>query len=172
MICLDQEPSFSITDVRTGQQLPFRAGLTPYTLFPLWKDLKITKGKPHGIYYDVEGTAPNRTLSIEYYVTRYKLESQYFHFLVIFHEARPNFVTFRYHDVKDEGAEGTVGVQGPEGESYLAVCTPLQELTGIPVEHYQFSHNAPKISPGLELVFDTSPGVNSLQTTTFELPRA
>lgn len=128
MICLDQAPSSNIENVRTGQQLPFRAGLAPYTLFPLWKDLKITKGKPHGIYYDVEGSAPNRTLSIEYYVTRYKLESQYFHFLVIFHEARPNFVTFRYHDVKDEGAEGTVGVQGPEGEFYLAVYISLDRI--------------------------------------------
>lgn len=113
MICLDQEPSSSIANIRKGQPLPSRAGLAPYTLFPLWKDLKITKGKPHGIYYDVEGSAPNRTLLIEYYVTRYNMESQYFHFLVIFHEARPDFVTFRYHDVRDEGAEGEFSIFYP-----------------------------------------------------------
>ncbi|KAL5044608.1 hypothetical protein BDW71DRAFT_185855 [Aspergillus fruticulosus] len=151
MICLDQPPTASPASVRTGQQLPFRDGLAPYSLFPLWKDLKITRGKPHGIYYDVEGDAPNRTLTIEFYVTRYNMEDQYFHFLVIVEEARPNVATFRYFDVQDEGAEGTVGVQGPQN-------------------YKQFSYNQRMISPGLELVFDTTPNVNRVETSTFPLP--
>ncbi|KAL4921350.1 hypothetical protein BDW62DRAFT_219500 [Aspergillus aurantiobrunneus] len=151
MICLDQAPSQTIANVRTGQQLPFRNGLAPYSLFPLWKDLKITKGKPHGIYYDVEGASPNRKLTIEYYVTRYNMEEQYFHFLVVLEEARPNVVTFRYYDVQDRGAEGTVGVQGPDS-------------------HSQFSHNEQKISPGLQVVFNTAPEVDDIHTSTFSLP--
>ncbi|KAL4754390.1 hypothetical protein BDW72DRAFT_166769 [Aspergillus terricola var. indicus] len=151
MICLDEAPTASPASVRTGQQLPFRDGLAPYSLFPLWKDLKITKGKPHGIYYDIEGNAPNRTLTIEFYVTRYNMEDQYFHFLLILEEARPNIATFRYFDVQDEGAEGTVGVQGPQN-------------------YKLFSYNQRKISPGLELVFDTTPSVNRVETSTFPLP--
>ncbi|KAL4757602.1 uncharacterized protein BDW70DRAFT_171145 [Aspergillus foveolatus] len=151
MICLDEAPTASPASVRTGQQLPFREGLAPYSLFPLWKDLKIVKGKPHGIYYDIEGNAPNRTLTIEFYVTRYNMEDQYFHFLMILEEARPNIATFRYFDVQDEGAEGTVGVQGPQN-------------------YKLFSYNQRKISPGLELVFDTTPSVNRVETSTFPLP--
>ncbi|KAL4862064.1 hypothetical protein BDV12DRAFT_50045 [Aspergillus spectabilis] len=150
MICLDQAPTANIANVRTGQQLPYRDGMAAYSIFPLWKDLKITKGKPHGIYYDVEGNAPNRTLTVEFYVTRYNMEDQYFHFLIIFEEARPNFVTFKYYDVQDEGAEGTVGVQGPQ-------------------YHNQFSHNERKISRGLQLVFNTAPDVNNVQSSTFSL---
>ncbi|KAL4925975.1 uncharacterized protein BDV17DRAFT_293957 [Aspergillus undulatus] len=151
MICLDVPPTSSIASVRTGQELPYRNGMAAYSVFPLWKDLKITKGKPHGIYYDVEGEEGNRKLSIEFYVTRYNMEDQYFHFLVIFEEARKNFVTFRYFDVQDQGAEGTVGVQGPQ-------------------YHNQFSHNERKISPGLQLVFNTAPAVNDVQSSTFPLP--
>ncbi|CBF86732.1 hypothetical protein AN2383.2 [Aspergillus nidulans FGSC A4] len=151
MICLDEAPTASPASVRTGQQLPFRDGLAPYSLFPLWKDLKIVQGKPHGIYYDIEGNAPNRTLTIEFYVTRYNMEDQYFHFLMILEEARPNIATFRYFDVQDEGAEGTVGVQGPQN-------------------YKLFSYNQRKISPGLELVFDTTPNVNRVETSTFPLP--
>ncbi|KAL4784473.1 hypothetical protein BJX76DRAFT_347822 [Aspergillus varians] len=151
MICLDQAPTQSIQSVRTGQPLPYHNGLAPYSIFPLWTDLKIAKGQPHGIYWDVEGTAPNRKLIIEYYVTRYHMESQYFHFLVILEESRPNVVSFKYYDVQDRGQEGTVGVQGPD-------------------EHKQFSHNERVISPGLQVVFDTTPGVNSSEASTFELP--
>ncbi|RDW78917.1 uncharacterized protein DSM5745_05769 [Aspergillus mulundensis] len=149
MICLDQAPTASPASVRTGQQLPYRDGMAPYCLFPLWKDLKITKGKPHGIYWDVEGAAPNRKLIIEFYVTRYNMEDQYFHFLVILEEARQNVATFRYFDVQDQGAEGTVGVQGPQN-------------------YKLFSFNQRKISPGLELVFNTTPNVNRVETSSFE----
>jgi hypothetical protein len=71
---------------------------------------------PHGIYYEIEGSAPKRLLKIEYYVTRYHVMEYYFHFLVILEEARPNIVTFRYYDVPDNGRMGTVGVQGPDSE--------------------------------------------------------
>ncbi|KAL4902888.1 hypothetical protein BDW74DRAFT_54302 [Aspergillus multicolor] len=151
MICLDQAPTASPASVRTGQQLPFRDGLAPYSLFPLWKDLKITKGKPHGIYWDVEGNAPNRKLIVEFYVTRYNMEDQYFHFLVILEEANQNVATFRYFDVQDQGAEGTVGVQGPQN-------------------YKLFSYNQRKIAPGLELVFNTTPSVNRVETSSFEVP--
>ncbi|KAL4946455.1 hypothetical protein BDV06DRAFT_218385 [Aspergillus oleicola] len=150
MICLDTPPTASIASVRTGQNLPYRDSMAPYTLFPLWKDLKITAGKPHGIYYDVEGEEGNRELTIEFYVTRYNMEDQYFHFLVVFEESRPGVVTYRYYDVQDGGAEGTVGVQGPR-------------------EYNQFSHNESKISRGLQLVFNTTPGVNDVQSSTFSV---
>ncbi|KAL4800820.1 hypothetical protein BDV19DRAFT_383840 [Aspergillus venezuelensis] len=152
MICLDTAPTASLSSpaMRNGQPLPARSDIPPYTLFPLWKDLKITAGKPHGIYYDVEGSDGNRQLKIEFYVTRYNMEDQYFHFLVIFEESKPGYATFRYFDVQDGGAEGTVGVQGPD-------------------EYNQFSYNESKITRGLQLVFNTAPGVNDVQTSTFNI---
>ncbi|KAL4954375.1 hypothetical protein BDW69DRAFT_163284 [Aspergillus filifer] len=152
MICLDTPPTAGLSSpaMRNGQPLPARTDIPPYTLFPLWKDLKIAAGKPHGIYYDVEGQEGNRQLKIEFYVTRYNMEDQYFHFLVIFDENKPGYATFRYFDVQDGGAEGTVGVQGPN-------------------EYNQFSYNESKVSRGLQLVFNTTPGVNDVQSSTFNI---
>ncbi|KAJ5225995.1 hypothetical protein N7468_007220 [Penicillium chermesinum] len=115
MICLDHGPD-DVQNRRLGTQLPALNGIPPYTLFPLWEDLMIKKGKPHGIYYEIEGAEPNRKITIEYYVTRFQEENLYFHFLVILEEARPSVVTFKYFDVNDKGKLGTVGVQGSHGK--------------------------------------------------------
>lgn len=116
--------------------LPFRENIPPYSMFPFWADLMISKGKAHGVYYEVAGEAPNRSLTVEWYVTRYGQEKQYFHFDLSLEEARPSVVTFRYYDAKDEGAQCTVGVQGPDA------CL-------------MFSHNERKVHPGLQIEFDT-----------------
>ncbi|KAH7370782.1 hypothetical protein BKA65DRAFT_24364 [Rhexocercosporidium sp. MPI-PUGE-AT-0058] len=102
-----------------------------YSLFPYWTDLLIAKDMPHGIFWEVTGASPNRSLSIEWYVTRYQHEEQYFHFKVVVDEASPNVVAFEYYDVRDKGAKGTIGVQGPKnGESnaikfYPPALTPI-----------------------------------------------
>ncbi|GFF23978.1 hypothetical protein IFM58399_00490 [Aspergillus lentulus] len=157
MICLDQAPSANAWFIGTNhQELPFREGLhpyceglPPYCLFPYWTYLLIKRGMPHGIYYEIEGSAPKRLLKIEYYVTRYHVMEYYFHFLVIIEEARPNIVTFRYYDVPDNGRMGTVGVQGPD-------------------KHKMFSFNQPKIRRGVQLVFNTTPNVNDVQVSEFQ----
>lgn len=113
-MCLDK--STDARNNRNGKKLPSRNGIPPYSIFPFWTDLKICKGKPHGIYYEVVGEAPNRSLTVEWYVTRYNQESQYFHFNLLVEEAHPNVVTFKYYDAVDKGAKCTIGVQGPTGK--------------------------------------------------------
>jgi hypothetical protein len=146
MMCLDDN-----TDARakrTGQPLPYRDGIPNYSIFPFWTDLLIVRGKPHGVYYEVTGQAPNRALVVEWYVTRYSQEDQYFHFNVRMEEANPGVVEAKYYEAVDKGAKCTVGVQGPSN-------------------HLQFSYNEAKITPGLKLVFDTNAG--TIQSTNFDL---
>jgi hypothetical protein len=114
MVCLDQGTDASAK--RLGQQLPHRENIPPYSLFPYWTDLLIAQGKPHGIFWEATGTSPNRSLAIEWYVTRYNQEDQYFQFKLLVKEAEPNVVTFEYYNVRDNGVMGTIGVQGPSGE--------------------------------------------------------
>ncbi|KAJ8124127.1 hypothetical protein ONZ43_g82 [Nemania bipapillata] len=128
--------------------LPFRDNIPPYSMFPFWADLMISKGKAHGIYYEIAGDAPNRSLTVEWYVTRYGQESQYFHFDLSIQEWRLGVVTFRYYDVNDEGSQCTVGVQGPNA-------------------HLMFSHNERKVRPGLRVEFDTSK--NTMTASQFQL---
>lgn len=113
MICLDRG-----TDARgrrLGEPLPYRDQIPDYSIFPYWTDLLIVAGKPHGVYYEFTGEAPNRALVVEWYVTRYSQEDQYFHFNVRFEEANPGVIEFKYYDAVDKGAECTIGVQGPSG---------------------------------------------------------
>jgi len=71
------------------------------------------ENKPHGMFHETVGNAPNRSLTVVWYVTRYGKETQYFHFSLLLEEARPNIATFRYYSIEDKGAQCTVGVQGP-----------------------------------------------------------
>jgi hypothetical protein len=133
---------------REGQKLPHYDGVPPYSLFPFWTDLMLAKGKPHGIFYEIEGATGARTVTFEWYVTRYNHEEQYFQFTVLLEEAKPNIVTFRYYDALDKGKECTIGVQGPSS------CM-------------MFSHNQPKVFPGLQIVFDTK--ANKMVQSTFHV---
>ncbi|KAI1125335.1 hypothetical protein F5Y10DRAFT_284396 [Nemania abortiva] len=146
MLCLDKGTD-AYTN-RTGKSLPSRENIPPYSMFPFWTDLMISQGKPHGIYYEVVGEAPNRSLTVEWYVTRYGQEDQYFHFNLLLEEARPGVVTYKYYDAVDKGAQCTIGVQGPNA-------------------YKMFSYNEPKVQPGLQIVFDTSN--NKMTTSRFQV---
>jgi len=148
-ICLDQ--ATHPRDKREGERLPHYDRMPVYSLFPYWTDLLIAKDMPHGIFWEVTGASPNRSLSIEWYVTRYQHEEQYFHFKVVVDEASPNVVAFEYYDVRDKGAKGTIGVQGPKNA------------------HLQFSYNKAKLYPGLRLVFDTAK--NNITESRCEVPQ-
>jgi hypothetical protein len=117
MLCLDENTNAVKT--RDGKPLPSRRNIPPYSMFPFWTDLMLSKGKPHGIYYEITGEAPNRSLTVEWYVTRFQQESQNFHFNLLLEEARPNIVTCKYYDAVDKGARCTIGVQGPNGRSQV-----------------------------------------------------
>ena len=45
-------------------------------------------------------------------MSHYSQPSQYYHFQVIFFEAAPGIVQFKYFDVADGGLSCTIGVQG------------------------------------------------------------
>ncbi|CAF0889063.1 unnamed protein product [Adineta steineri] len=82
------------------------------TAFPFWDDLFIYANTSQGIYYQSEGTAPNRQLIFEYYMSHYLQATQYYHFQVTFFENAPGVVQFKYLDATDGGMTCTVGVQG------------------------------------------------------------
>ncbi|KAF5672300.1 hypothetical protein FHETE_3798 [Fusarium heterosporum] len=124
----------------THKALPCRdGGLPAYTLLPFWCDLYIYKDTPQGIYYEITGQAPSRSLCVEWYVSRYGDSTQYYHFLVVLEEARPNIVTYKYFEALDKGAKCTIGAQGPNGAQ-------------------QWSYNQAKALPGVQVVIDTWSG--------------
>jgi hypothetical protein len=118
MFCLDRG-----THEHEYRPLPCRDGIPPYTLFPFWADLRIIQGKPHGIFHETLGEAPRRSLTIEWYLTRFKHEGHY-HFKIHFQEERPNVVSFAYYNVPDQGSECTVGIQGPMSEFKVSAFCP------------------------------------------------
>ncbi|KAK3370931.1 hypothetical protein B0T24DRAFT_667707 [Lasiosphaeria ovina] len=136
---------------KDARRLPFNAAadFSKHALFPLWADLLICKGSKHGVFYQVSGEAPARTLTVEWLVTQYGATQDYYHFSVTLYEARRGVATFKYNAVDgDAGSKCTVGAQG--GAHFL-----------------QFSHNdsTPKIAPGVQVEFDTVRG--TVTPTTF-----
>ncbi|KAH7161898.1 hypothetical protein EDB81DRAFT_925710 [Dactylonectria macrodidyma] len=132
------------------QSLPARnASLPEYTLFPFWCDLYIYKDTPQGIYYEIAGQAPSRTLCIEWYVSRYGDKNQYYHFNMLLEEARPNVVTYKYFEALDKGGKCTIGAQGPNNAQL-------------------WSYNQEKVVPGVQVFIDTSSG--SVSESTFSVP--
>ncbi|KAK0713437.1 hypothetical protein B0T26DRAFT_753545 [Lasiosphaeria miniovina] len=141
---------------KDARQLPFNAAadfpkpptmIGPY--FPLWADLLICKDHKHGVFYQVSGEAPARTLTVEWLVTQFGATQDYYHFSVTLYEARRGVATFKYNAVDgDAGSKCTVGAQG--GDRFL-----------------QFSHNdsTPKIAPGVQVELDTARGI--VTSTTF-----
>ena len=107
------------SDKYNYQKFPYRAWqwqsqpLPDQVLAPFWGDLYIYKNTPQGIYYEETGSAPNRKLEVEWYVSRYSSPKQYYHFSLVVEEAKPNFATFKYFEALDKGGKCTIGVQGP-----------------------------------------------------------
>lgn len=71
------------------------AAPTPNAHFPFWDDLFFSKGESHGIFYQYEGEPPNRSLTFEWYGTKFNAQGKYFaHFLVSFYESLPSWATY------------------------------------------------------------------------------
>ncbi|KAI5463870.1 hypothetical protein BGZ63DRAFT_382475 [Mariannaea sp. PMI_226] len=143
--------TLDVGDASYGYQpLPFRNGSLPqYTLLPFWCDLYIYKDTPQGIYYEISGQAPTRTLCVEWYVSRYRDPNQYYHFNVTLEEARPNIAVYKYFEALDKGGACTIGAQGPDSAQ-------------------MWSHNQQKALPGVQVVIDTSSG--TISESTFQVP--
>ncbi|KAJ6258591.1 hypothetical protein Dda_6637 [Drechslerella dactyloides] len=112
-ISLDQAPGTSFIN----SPLPVPDGQTAANFLPdtsicaLWDDLYIYAGTQQGIYYQVDGTAPARTLTFEYYTSAYQRNTEFYHFLMRYDEATPGVITFRYLEVFGGGVSATIGAQ-------------------------------------------------------------
>ena len=130
----------------------------------LWDDLYIYQGTQQGIYYEVDGVAPNRKTTFEFYLSHCCSNTGlYYHFLMTFFEARPNVVTFNYLNISDCGTSATVGVESLSGKetsrddggevmANFSLCYVAGSL------FLQYSLDQPIIYPGMQLTFDTSSG--------------
>jgi hypothetical protein len=74
--------------------------------------LFIYSGTSQGIYYGSEGNSPNRTMVFEFYMSHYNQPAEYYQYQVLFFEALPEIVQYKYFDVSDGGISCTIGVQG------------------------------------------------------------
>lgn len=59
-----------------------QTGAAVNAAFPFWDDLLIAKGLPQGIFYQTEGATGNRSVTFEWYTTKYNNTVNYAHFLV------------------------------------------------------------------------------------------
>jgi hypothetical protein len=137
------------------------------TVLPYWDDLYIYAGTSQGIYHGVEGNAPNRTLIFEFYMSHFGQSSQYYQYQVLFFEARPNIVQYKYYAASDGGVTCTIGVQG---RKILRNCSSL--LTWVyhslasgsgPFIQYSFDL-ANSVQQNMSLTFDTTLGVYTNST--------
>jgi len=116
-------------EYRNDRPLPCSAsGFPTYALFPLWMDLKIYKGRKHGVFYQVSGDAPARVLTVEWLVTRFGAKHNYYHFSTTLEEKRPGVATFKYNSIDGRSSPRcTVGVQGDRRtfSPYLFDTCPL-----------------------------------------------
>lgn len=89
------------------------------TIFAFWDDLFLYTNTSQGIYYAVQGNAPNRSLVFEYYTTHFGQVTQYYRFQVIFFEGVPGVVQYKYFDASDGGISCAVGIQGKKIHTLL-----------------------------------------------------
>ena len=81
-------------------------------LFPCWDDLYIEQGKTQGIFYSVQGTAPGRSTTFEFYTSAFRQPRSYYHFLVTWWENRPGTITIDYLNITSSGDSATAGIAG------------------------------------------------------------
>lgn len=133
--------SFTYCDY-VNEQLPSTS--TDWAFLPYWLDLFIYEGTPQGLYYEVSGTAPERTLTFEWYTATFENSDTYYHFTASFDEAAPSLVRYAYYDLsyvlpETDTALGTVGLQMSSQNEYA-----------------QYSYgDSPHISAGQVLTYDS-----------------
>ncbi|CAF1386753.1 unnamed protein product [Rotaria sp. Silwood1] len=122
------------------------------TAFGLWDDLYIYSGTSESVYYGATGTYPNRNMVFEFYMAHYSSSTRYFHFQIVFNEASPNIVTYKYYQVADGGASATVGVQSSGSGSSITYS-----VDSVTIPYGSSTTN----TPTLTLTFNTNTGTYS-----------
>jgi hypothetical protein len=119
------------------------SALPPLAVAPFWDDLYIYPNTPQGLYYQVFGSAPARTVVFEWYTSHYNAPAQYYHFTAQFSEDPVAPIVFKYYQISDRGGSATVGLQGQTAAEYA-----------------QYSSGQAVITDGLELRYD--PATNAI----------
>ncbi|CAF0755167.1 unnamed protein product [Adineta ricciae] len=142
VLCLD-----NCSTIYTETTLP-SSNFSGATAFPYWDDLYVYANTSQGIYYEVQGNTPNRTVIFEYYCSHYRKPEEYYHFQVVFFEQKPGVVKYIYYDVSDRGISCTIGIQ--------ASCTG-------PFMQHAF-HQMNSAVPNMTLTYDTNKGAFDLSS--------
>jgi hypothetical protein len=112
-------------------------------VLPYWDDLDLSGGN-NGIFSDVTGVAPNRTLKLEWKGIRYNVPADVVNFAVFFHENSDAFEFVYNNAATASGGSATVGVQASGTGSVFT----------------QFSFNTGGvITPGLKLSATRAPAI-------------
>ena len=132
------------------------------TVFPFIDDLYIQNGTNQGVYYAINGNAPNRTVIFEYYTTGFDDDdddddnpTQSYQFQILFFEAKPNIVQFIYFNISHGGKYGTVGVQGKINISPFMLFIYYLGSGDGPFMQYSFREPF-SILPNMSITFDTN----------------
>ncbi|UXI68134.1 reprolysin-like metallopeptidase [Tahibacter amnicola] len=121
-----------------GQSFPASAP----TLFAFWDDLD-TRPANTGVFTDITGTAPNRTLKIEWRGVLVSSAATTVNFAVLFHEGSNAFELIYNNAAAANGTAATIGVQ--------AASTGPTFTT--------YSHNTNSVAPGTRLSAGFAPAV-------------
>ena len=72
--------------------------------------MQVSEGSEDGIYYQVDGAAGSRSLSIEYLLSDENGTS--YHVIAVIQEQSPGKLNYFYFSAGDGGANATIGLQG------------------------------------------------------------
>ncbi|KAK6000506.1 hypothetical protein QM012_003752 [Aureobasidium pullulans] len=129
---------FGITNSYWPSSLPQYSTLSPscYALMPFWADLYIYQGTAQGIYYEVDGTLPSRTLTFEYYASYYQQSNKCYHFQVLFFENNTGSFTFKRFNITDSGANAVIWYQRRPKSKYKQYSSKQAVITnGLRVDY-------------------------------------
>ncbi|KAI7378267.1 hypothetical protein KC336_g19417, partial [Hortaea werneckii] len=87
-------------------------------LLAFWDDLIINSGRTQGIFWSSEGKSPSRSITFEFYESKYQAPDTYAHFLVSFWENLPGIATIDFLNITDGGVSATVGGQSQAANLY------------------------------------------------------
>jgi hypothetical protein len=76
-----------------------------------WDDLKVYEGSNMGITYVINGVAPFRSMTFEFYLAKLDSAGREVHFSATFAEHQLGVVLLKYFAVWNDGNSATVGVQ-------------------------------------------------------------
>jgi len=126
---------------------------------PYWDDL-VTWGSADAIYYQTQGTAPNRKFIVEWNNNQHFYSSSSgITFEAILYEGTNN-ILFQYKDVDFGSVYGAVGGDNPPYNNGGSATVGIEDPTG--ADGLQYSFNKQEINPELAILykFPVTSGIN------------